>query len=151
MKRLLAFGILPLLIAGVWAAAIWWPIPVDPLPARFVGTFRLYRFEPPDGVLMSNPYVKGHRWYYTFRSDGSYEVLVKIPGEYEMNRTSGIVRIGEGNSLTLDQVAGNRGEEPTVYRYGTIWDHDKEGREVLVLTHVEEGYHLYLRRTDETP
>lgn len=150
MKRLLAFVVLPLLIAGVWAYALKWPVPSDPLPARYQGTFLLYRFEPPQGVTMPNPYVPGHMWYYTFNADSSYRISVEVTDGYEMSRHEGVVRLGEGQSLTLDQVSSNRREERLPYRYGTIWDRDDKGREVLVLTSVDEGYRLFLRRVERS-
>jgi len=131
-------------MAALWGWALFWPKTVPPLDARYCGTFRLYRFEPPEGVNMPNPILAGQTHLYEFRPDGSYTLSIVVSEGYEMLSRSGLVT-EESHVLTLTQLAMNRRaarEDPV--RWRTRWGQDQGGR-FLELVHEREGYSLYLR------
>jgi len=149
MSRLIA-GLALAGIAGLWSWGLLTSKEPEPLPERYVGTYRLFRFEPPKGVRMDNPYDKqGQERFYTFSKDSTYAVSVKVMGGYEMDRVDGIVSVNRRGIMELRQVSHNLRAEPLEPdRYSVRFVHDPKG-EVMVLTQVERRFELYLRRVPE--
>jgi len=140
-----------LAIAGIWIWAVSTGEVREPLPERLCGTFEVYRFEPPKGVRMGNPFVPGQRHRYIFRADGSYRVTVLVSGGYEMLRAEGVATLDRKQVLTLRRLSLNRRERPAEPElFGTWWGQDEEGA-FLLLRHVEKGHSLYLRRIADAP
>ena len=130
--------------AGLWGWALFTHKAPPTLDARYCGKFRLYRFEPPEGVTMPNPVPAGQTHFYEFRADGSYTLSIVVSEGYEMLSRSGLVT-EENGILTLTQLAMNRRaarEDPV--RWRTRWGQDEGGR-FLELVHEREGYSYFLR------
>ena len=133
--------------AGLWAWAFLWPKQPAPFPAEYAGEYRLAQFQSPKGVPMVNPYPRSQRIHYFLRKDGSYLISARLRSGHELNRYEGVVTMDDEGVITLTQVSRNRlAESKPPQRYGMRWHvftGDDPAR-VLVLTHAEEGYELYL-------
>ena len=130
---------------GLWGWALFVPKPLEPLPEEFRGVFRLYRFEPPDGEPMPNPFPAGHTHTYTFLEDGAYELSITVSRGYEMIRREGVVEVDDDGVMTLHQYSENRRELPGAPESFSIrWAEDADGK-FLLLRHEQAGYFLYLR------
>lgn len=132
--------------AGLWGWALLWPKPAEPLPDRYCGEFVLYRFEPPEGVVMANPFPPGQERRYTFRPEGTWSLKVLVAKGYEMFRQEGILLLEPDGTLSMEQVSENRKEthkQPD--RYRPEWSVDAKGKPILKLTHKDQGYEFYLR------
>ena len=144
-----ALVVFVLAIAGVWIWAGSARVELEPLPDRLCGTFQVFRFEPPEGVMMANPLLAGQRHRYTFRADGTYRVTILVSGGYEMLRSEGRAILDRKQVLALHRLSQNRRESPGEPEFfGTWWGQDEEGA-FLLLRHVEQGHSLYLRRVEE--
>lgn len=132
---------------GLWAWALFAPrdAKLEPLPARFVGTYRLAGFDQPPGRTIENPLPRGAGHAYTFREDGTYVFSVLVSGGYEILRREGVVTVSGSGVLTLDRISTNRREDRApAERFHTEWGEDQGGR-FLALRHAELGYTLRLR------
>ncbi len=138
-------------IGAFWTWALTARGERTPLPEEFVGHYRLYRFEPPKGKQMANPYAGNQVWYHELRADGTYRTRVLLPSKYEMTREDGVVEIRDG-ALELTRISTNlfedRGRPADVYQ--PEWRQDKEGR-FLLLVHKGDGHSLYWRPIDAPP
>ena len=133
--------------AGVWGWAIFAPkeTELDPLPARFVGTFRFFGFDPPPGRPMENPLPPGFAHLFTFRADGTYLFSVLVSGGYEILREEGMVTAGADGVVTMTKFSRNRREDRTPpQRFRAEWGEDEIGA-FLALRHAEAGYTFRLR------
>jgi hypothetical protein len=133
--------------AGVWGWAIFAPkeAKLDPLPARFVGTFRLFGYDPPPGREAENPLPMGSAHIFTFRADGTYLLSVLVSGDYEILREEGIVTAGADGVVTMSRISKNRREDrapPQPFR--AEWGKDEIGP-FLALRHAEAGYTFRIR------
>ena len=148
--------------AGIWAWALLWPKPPEPLPDTYVGTFVQSGFEPPidkagERVSMPNPYPPGQTRRWIFRADGTYTMSVVVIGGFEMMRHEGTIRYSEQDGLIeMRQLSENlkRSEEPLRFRYAPRWGQDNQGRFLLLIGELEteeekarlkQGSELYLR------
>ena len=94
-----------LAIAGLWAWAVTTRVELTPLPERYCGTFRVFRFEPPDGTTMANPLLADQHHRYEFRADGTYCISILVSGGYEMLRSEGMLGLDRQQVLTLSQLS----------------------------------------------
>ena len=146
MKALLV--VLLVLIAGTWGWAVFWPRDAVPLAEEFRGAFRIFHYEPPEGVNLANPFPQGQVHAYTFREDGTYLYQVFVSGDFEMRRNEGYVRVEDG-LLVMEQVSDNRVEESDESsRWEPSWGQDDKG-EFLDLKAMPDGYHILLRPVEE--
>ncbi|MHC4223263.1 MAG: hypothetical protein ACYSX0_14340 [Planctomycetota bacterium] len=151
MKSRILLLVLLLAIAAVWAWAFAWPKPIPPLPAAYRGSYLLYRFEPPPGVGMNNPYPAGQERHFTFREDGTFSINVHLSEGYEMMRQEGVIEVEETDRVTLTQISENRKETPHIVRkFRARWGQDKTGR-YLHFTGDPEPYELFFRPISELP
>jgi hypothetical protein len=151
MKSRILLLILLLAIAAVWAWAFAWPKPIPPLPGAYRGSYQLFRFEPPPGVGMNNPYPAGQERRFTFREDGTFPISVILSEGYEMMRQEGVIEVEEPDRVTLTQISENRKEIPHIVRkFHAKWGQDKKGR-FLLFTGDPEPYQLYFRPESESP
>jgi hypothetical protein len=133
--------------AGLWGWALFASktAELEPLPARFAGTYRFFMFEPPPGVPMENPLPHGFSHLFTFREDGTYLLSVLVSGGYEIVRDEGVVAADAAGVLTLTRISRNRKESRgTGERFKTERGEDQEGQ-FLALRHASEGYTFRLR------
>jgi hypothetical protein len=146
MRKALPFLLCLLGAGGVWAWALLAPkeAKLEPLPARFVGTFRFFAYDPPpDG--MANPLPQGLAHVFVFRPDGTYLLSVLVSSGYEFLRDEGVVTADEGGVLTMTRISRNREENRAAgERYRAEWGEDAEGR-FLALRHVPLGYTFRMR------
>ena len=132
-------------VVGLWGWALFWPKPVDELPARFIGEFVLDRDLYVPGGADQNADPPGQKRHFTFFEDGSYKVRIMVSGGYEMWRQEGQVEMRDGLFI-LTQISVNREEvrgEP--HRYEPSWGQDKKG-EFLRLKEIDREYEYVLRR-----
>lgn len=133
---------------GIWGWALYWPKKEVPptLPARYVHTYRVYRFEHgAESRGQPSPFPQGQDHYLTLREDGTYLWLVKVKGTLEMLRREGWARIDSMGVLTMTQVSENRVHQPSgATTYTVSWGKDTGG-EFLLLTDTAEGSQFYLR------
>jgi hypothetical protein len=147
--RFVALVLILLATAGLWFWAITTRVEPTPLPERFCGTFQVFRFEPPEGVIMPNPLHADQRQRYEFRPDGTYRLTIRVSGDHEMLRSEGMARLDGHQVLTLRRLSLNRRRlESEPERFGTRWGQDETGP-YLLLRHVEQGHSFYLRRVEE--
>lgn len=133
---------------GVWGWALLVPkdADIEPLPARFVGTYQFAGFEPPPGRTMENPLPPGQAHLFTFLGDGTYVFSVMVSGGYEILRREGVLSVSGSGVLTLDPISTNRREDrASPDRFHAEWGEDQSGP-FLALRHAEHGYTLRLRR-----
>ncbi len=131
---------------GVWGWALLAPkdVRLEPLPDRFVGTYRFAGFEPPPGRSMENPLPPGSAHLFTFLADGTYVFSVMVSSGYEILRREGVVSVSEDGVLTLDPISTNRREDRAqAERFHAEWGEDPTGP-FLALRHVPIGYTLRL-------
>lgn len=159
MKGLFALCVLACL--GLWGWALYWPKPVETLPARFVGQWVWEGFEPPIAkngkrVPMANPFPPGQHRRFTFRPDGTYLQQVLVAGENEMLRFEGFIRLLPNDIVEIAQISENRvkSETPQVARYKLHWGHDNKGEFLKLVQELEteeekaqlkQGHERYLR------
>ena len=133
--------------AGVWGWALFSPkeTKLDPLPARFAGTFRFFGFKAAPNRPMENPLPPGFAHLFTFREDGTYLLSVLVSGGYEIRREEGVVTAGANGILTMARYSVNRREDPAPRQaYHVEWGEDELGP-FLALRHAELGYTYSLR------
>ncbi|MFI5402167.1 MAG: hypothetical protein ACHQ1G_04460 [Planctomycetota bacterium] len=133
--------------AGVWAWALLAPrnVKLEPLPARFVGTYKLAGFDPPPGRTIENPLPPGAGHAFTFRENGTYVFSVLVSSGYEVLRREGVVAVSGSGVLTLDPISTNRREDRAPpEKFHAEWGEDQGGR-FLALRHTDLGYTLRLR------
>lgn len=133
--------------AGVWGWAIFSPkeAALEPLPARFAGTFRFFGYDPPPGRPMENPLPPGSAHFFTFREDGTYLVSVLVSGGYEILREEGTVTADANGVVTMTRLSRNRREDRTPPQpFKAEWGKDEVGA-FLALRHAEAQYTFRLR------
>jgi hypothetical protein len=137
--------------AGVWAWALFAPkqAEIEPLPARFVGEFRIFAIAPPPGQEIVTPLPPGKEYIYRFAADGTYSFSVMLNGGFEVTREDGYASIDKDGVLTLRQISRNRQEDraPPV-RWHAEWTSDDKGP-FLSLRNEMEGYTFRLCPPDQ--
>ncbi len=130
-------------IVALWALAAFWPKHPPPIPERFVGTWELFRYEPPAGVRPPNPIRAGERTLWIFEARGAYCQRTVVNG-YEIKRDEGVVEAGD-DLLTLRRISRDRSSfEGKKDPWKPRWDGDH-----LILINVAVGDSYWLRRVRE--
>ena len=132
--------------AGIWGWALFAPkhAKLEPLPSRFVGTFRFFAFDP-SPAQPENPLPEGFVHLFTFREDGTYLLSVLVSGGYEIVREEGVVAANEKGVLTMTRISRNRKEDRApAQSFKAEWGKDPEGA-FLALRHAQQGYTWRMR------
>ncbi len=145
--------------AGLWAWAMTGSREVVALPDRYCGTFELFRFEAGIAPGAVDPIAQKQRWIYTFAKNGTFQIRVLVPGDWEMLRRSGTVVTDGEDRIVLTRGSENgmfmlseTGEplEQVPERYYVQWGTDEKGP-YLHLTEelaAAAGQQLFLRREE---
>lgn len=134
--------------AVLWAWALFWPRPDEAmLEERFVGKYRIVRYEPPPDMKgMPNPYPQGQTHQLILMRDGTFAMPVYVPADMEMTRTEGRAYVDVDGRFIIEALSRNRVKERGPKdRFRFAFLREKEG-EVLHLVHEEHQFHLYLLR-----
>ncbi len=135
------------------AAFLAWAVlaPADPpaLPEELVGHYRMVRYEPGEQMEdKSDPFPEDQIQMYEFRANSTYLQQQIVLSNVEMWRAEGRLVSPSDGQLEFVRISADRQPISQIedrQRYDYRWQRTPEGR-VLLLTHVEQGYELYLRR-----
>ena len=137
------------LAAALLAWAVLIPADAPSLPEDLVGHYKVVRYEPGEQMEdKQDPFPEGQTQMYEFRADSTYLQQQIVLGNVEMWRAEGRLVSPSDGQLEFVRISADRqsiAPNEDRQRYDYRWQRTPEGR-VLLLTHTEQGYELYLRR-----